>query len=121
VRKSDANTTEQAVSVMNNIYGVVAVGLVSLRFRDAADVLADEKDDLETANREAFEANPKLAKMIADLGAVSSLGAFITAHAFAAFHVAGAVKTELNRRVEERGEPDDVPPVPEGGLYGVPS
>lgn len=101
---SDKSTVDQAVGVMNNLYGAVGVGLLLAKLGKSAEVLADEKEKLEAANREAFAASPKLASLIAHGGEVSSLATFFIAHAMTGFAVFVTARGELAERRENDAE-----------------
>lgn len=94
-RKTVSNeTVDRAVGVMNNLYSAVGVGLVFLQLPASAEILADEKATLEKANREAFQASPKLAEFIANAGSVSSIATFVVAHVMTGLQIANSVRKE---------------------------
>ena len=106
---SDRATVHQAVGVMKNIYAAAGVALVFGNLTKSAEVLADDLDNLENANRAAFEASPKLAQMIANAGNVSAVASFFTAHIMTGFAVAGSVRNELAARRASQPDSDTVP------------
>lgn len=129
--KANATTeqVEKAVAVMNNVYRAAGVGLVFAQLPQTAEKLADEKDGLEAANREAFTASPKLAEFIGNAGNVSTIATFFVAHGFALVNIVGTARQETaaKRREREKDRPAETD-IENGStasnvggiLYGVP-
>lgn len=127
-------TVEKAVAVMNNVYRAVGVGLLFAQLPESAEALADEKDKLETANRDAFQASPKLAEFIGNAGSVSTVATFFIAHVFAGAGVVATARKEMAKRepkqkktrtentTETDSQNDDSTQGNVAGiLYGIPS
>lgn len=126
VKAQSNDTVDKAVAVMNNVYSAAGVGLVFAQLPSTAETLADAKAGLETANREAFNASPKLAEFIANAGGVSSIAAFFVAHVMTGFsmvnearkEIAGRTKKEEPARKEESPENGESTPTNLERIYG---
>lgn len=86
---------EQALASMGSLYDMLGLAALSLRKPMTASVIAEKKDDWQTANRKAFDASPKLAAMISGVGQTSGVLGFVVTNAMAAVAVAGTLRYEM--------------------------
>lgn len=103
-KKTDGDTVTRALASMNAIYGTVGVALMLTGYEKTADDLADRKDRLEEANREAFTASPKLAELIAGAAPVAAVSAFFVAHVTTGIALAGTLREERREKLGDSGD-----------------
>lgn len=104
-RKTSSTTSQKehtanvnaAVQTLNTLYGVIGIGLMSMGLQDSAAKFANDVDvrDMESSNRKALEASPKLAAMIAKTGTASGSVSLIISNGMLMFGLYGSVQAEL--------------------------
>lgn len=100
--RATADDVKRALGTMRGIYGAAAAFLMVRKLPNSAEVIADNLDELEAANRAAFEASPQLAKLIAGAAPVAAVSTFFVAHATVGFSVFSAIREETREKREAR-------------------
>lgn len=85
---------EAALASMNGLYTAASAGLLLIGRPQSAEYFSSQIDQLQAANRTAFNSSPKLASMIAGVGQVSGVGLFLGTNLMVAVQIAIAVRTE---------------------------
>lgn len=101
---------ESALAAMKGLYEAASLGLMLLGRPQTATALAEQEEQLQAANRSAFESSPKLAATIAGVGQVSGVGMFLVtnvtmaAQVLLAFRAEGAmIRATMAERAENEG------------------
>lgn len=106
---SASDDVASAVATMNAIYGAVGVALMLTQHPQTANKLALKKSDLENTNREAFEASPQLAKLIAGAAMPAALSTFFVAHVTVGFSIVQELRAERAAKSDEPGPSEERP------------
>jgi len=85
---------EAALASMNGLYTAASAGLLLVGRPATAEYFAAQLDQLQAANRTAFNSSPKLASMIAGVGQVSGVGLFLGTNLMIAVQLVIAVRQE---------------------------
>lgn len=83
-----------ALSSMNGLYTAASAGLLLIGRPATAEYFASQLDQLQAANRTAFESSPKLASLIAGVGQVSGVGLFLGTNLMVAVQLVIALRAE---------------------------
>lgn len=90
-KASDVNA---ALAAMNGLYTAASAGLLLIGRPQTAEYFASQMDQLQAANRTAFESSPKLASVIAGAGQISGVGLFLGTNLMVAVQLAIAIRQE---------------------------
>jgi hypothetical protein len=85
---------ESALAAMKGLYEAASLGLLLMGRPGTATLLAEQEDQLQTANRSAFESSPKLAATIAGVGQISGVGMFLVTNVTVVAQVLLAFRAE---------------------------
>lgn len=96
---ASADDVKRAMATMDGIYGAVGAFLLfGAQLPQTAELLADRKDELDAANRDAFLASPQLARLIAGAAPIAAVSAFFVAHATVAFSIVTSARQEQREK-----------------------
>lgn len=85
---------DSALAAMKGLYEAASMGLMLFGRPQTATALAEQQDQLQAANRSAFESSPRLAATIAGVGQVSGVGMFLVTNVTMAAQVLLAFRAE---------------------------
>lgn len=94
---------EAALASMNGLYTAASAGLLLIGRPMTAEYFSAQIDQLQAANRTAFNSSPKLASMIAGVGQISGVGLFLGTNLMIAVQLVIAVRAEGAQILNETG------------------
>lgn len=104
------NQVSAALSTMESAYSALSMGALMLRRPLTAELIATQSEQWQASNRQAFEASPKLAGIVAGVGQTSGVAMFFVTNVVAAGSVVLALKQEsaMLRDTPQETTPTDV-------------
>ena len=105
---------KKALATLDSIYSLMGTGLMVMGLSQSATDWADSAEQLSKTNEDALRANPKLAKMIGNIGSTGGSITFFITHGMAVLSLAKTVRNEIqDKRLESELAKTPVPDYPD--------